>query len=129
MSASMPAVAVPPVAVPGTLTTADAHASAATVDARFLLVAAAEPGLLPRVVEAFAKLGTFPSRVHASAEAGDGSEMTIDLRLNETQPRTAELIELGLRRVVGVRQLIAALDRGSKATSCDIALVKQSRNL
>jgi hypothetical protein len=89
---------------------AAATAETSHVHARFLVVAPADPGLLPRLVEPFAKLGTVPSRVHASREAGDGSELTVDLRLADVGPRTAELIELALRRVVGVRQLIAVVE-------------------
>jgi len=81
------------------------------VDARFFVVGAADPGLLPRLVEPFSKLGAAPTRVHASREAGDGSEMSVDLRLTGTTPRTAELIEHALRRVVGVSQLIAVVER------------------
>lgn len=80
------------------------------VSARFLVQGPSDPGLLPRLVEPFAKLGTVPSRVHASCEAGDGSEMTVDLRICNVAPRTAELIELALRRVVGVSQLIAVTE-------------------
>lgn len=80
------------------------------VYARFLVQGPADPGLLPRLVEPFSKLGTTPTRVHATREAGDGSEMTVDLRLSDVAPRTAELIELALRRVVGVSQLIAVVE-------------------
>ncbi len=81
-----------------------------SVNARFLVQGDADPGLLPRLLEPFAKLGTVPTRVHASREDGDGSMLTIDLRLADAEPRTAELIELALRRVVGVRQLIAVAE-------------------
>lgn len=85
-------------------------AAAETVRARFLVLGPADPGLLPRLVEPFAKLGTVPTRVHATREAGDGSEMTVDLRLGDVPQRTAELVELALRRVVGVSQLIAVIE-------------------
>ena len=91
------------------------HAAAVathTVAARFLVVAKADPGLLPRLLEPFAKLGHVPSRVHASRESGDGSEMTVDLRISGLAPRAAELIEFGLRRVLGVRQMIAVVEAG-----------------
>jgi hypothetical protein len=81
------------------------------VDARYFIVGLADPGLLPRLVEPFSKLGAAPTRVHASREAGDGSEMSVDLRLTGATPRTAELIEHALRRVVGVSQLIAVIER------------------
>lgn len=106
-----------PAAVPqsAAFSAASAPASAAvsdagTVTARFLVVGAADPGLLPRLIEPFAKLGAVPTRVHASREAGDGSELTVDLRIADVAPRTAELIEFGLRRVLGVSQLIAVVE-------------------
>ncbi len=83
------------------------------VDARYLVVGATDPGLLPRLIEPFSKLGTVPTRVHATCEAGDGSEMSVDLRLARTTSRTAELIELALRRVVGVSQLIAVVEHSA----------------
>ena len=49
-------------------------------------------------------------RIHASSEAGDGSELTVDLRLGGLTPRAAQLIEHGLRATVGVRQVIAVVE-------------------
>lgn len=89
---------------------ADTSASTSFVTARFLVQARAEPGLLPRLLEPFAKLGEMPTRVHASRESGDGSEITVDLRATGLAPRTAELIEFGLRRIVGVGQLISVVE-------------------
>jgi hypothetical protein len=85
-----------------------AHPS--TVRAFFFVTAPADPGLLPRLIEPVAKLGAIPSRVHASREAGDGSELTVDLRLAGVAPRTAELVEHALRAIVGVRQVMAVVE-------------------
>ena len=82
----------------------------ATVRAYFFISAPADPGLLPRLIEPVAKLGAVPARVHASRESGDGSELTIDLRLVGVPPRTADLIERALRAVVGVRQVMAVVE-------------------
>lgn len=82
-----------------------------TVRAFFFITAPADPGLLPRLIEPVAKLGAIPSRVHASREAGDGSELTVDLRLAGVAPRTADLVERALRAVVGVRQVMAVVER------------------
>lgn len=87
-----------------------ASAAASNVHARFLLQGPADPGLLPRLIEPFSKLGTVPTRVHATREAGDGSEMSIDLRLSDVELRTAELIEIALRRVIGVSQMISVIE-------------------
>ena len=82
-----------------------------TVRAFFFVTAPADPGLLPRLIEPVAKLGAVPSRVHASRESGDGSELTVDLRLAGVAPRTADLVERALRAVVGVRQVMAVVER------------------
>ena len=82
----------------------------ATVRAYFYVTAPADPGLLPRLIEPVAKLGAVPSRVHASRESGDGSELSVDLRLSGVAPRTAELVEYALRAVVGVRQVLAVVE-------------------
>ena len=56
------------------------RAQARTVRAFFFITAPADPGLLPRLIEPVAKLGAVPSRVHASRESGDGSELSVDLQ-------------------------------------------------
>jgi hypothetical protein len=81
-----------------------------TVRAFYFVTAPADPGLLPRLIEPVAKLGAVPSRVHASRESGDGSELSVDLRLAGVAPRTAELVEYALRAVVGVRQVMAVVE-------------------
>jgi hypothetical protein len=88
----------------------DTACELSSVSARYLGQGPSDPGLLSRLVEPFAKLGTVPSRVHATCESGDGSQMTVDLRLRAVAPRTAELIEHSLRRVIGVSQLIAVVE-------------------
>jgi hypothetical protein len=81
-----------------------------TVRAYFFISAPADPGLLPRLIEPVAKLGAVPARIHASRESGDGSELTVDLRLAGVAPRTADLIGRALRAVVGVRQVRAVVE-------------------
>jgi hypothetical protein len=81
-----------------------------TVRALFFVTAPADPGLLPRLIEPVAKLGYVPVRVHASRESGDGSELTVDLRLAAVPPRAAELVQCALRAVVGVRQVVAVIE-------------------
>lgn len=81
-----------------------------SVKALFYVTGVADPGLLPRLIEPVAKLGYVPARVHASREAGDGTEVTVDLRLQGVSARGAELVENALRAVVGVRQVIAVVE-------------------
>ncbi len=78
--------------------------------ALFYVTGVADPGLLPRLIEPVAKMGHVPSRVHASRESGDGSELVVDLRLAGVNARTAQLVEHALRATVGVRQVIAVVE-------------------
>ena len=78
--------------------------------ALFHVVGDTDPSLLPRVVEPAAKLGLVPTRVHASAEDGDGSRLTIDLRLGVVPEVAAKRIESALRGIVGVVQVIAVYE-------------------
>ena len=89
---------------------AGGSAHADRVNARYLVVGPSDPGFLPRLLEPVAKLGEVPTRVHASRESGDGSELSVDLRLSAVSARTAELVENALRRIVGVRQVIAVVE-------------------
>ena len=83
-----------------------------TLKALFYVVGDADPAFLPRLIEPVAKLGHVPSRVHASSEAGDGSVMTVDLRVPDVSQVLAKRMENALRRVVGVHQVIAVYERG-----------------
>ncbi|MGI9479176.1 MAG: hypothetical protein ACR2PI_20910 [Hyphomicrobiaceae bacterium] len=91
--------------------TAD-HPVSDNLKALFYVVGDADPAFLPRLIEPVAKLGHVPSRVHASTEAGDGSVMTVDLRVPDVAQVLAERMENALRRVVGVHQVIAVYERG-----------------
>ena len=86
-----------------------------TVRALFFVTGISDPGLLPRLIEPVAKLGHVPTRMHASCESGNGSELSVDLRLNGLSRRTARLVESTLQAVVGVRQVLAVLE----PDSCD----------
>jgi hypothetical protein len=92
------------------LSAPDSCAAPATVRALFHVTAPADPGLLPRLIEPVAKLGYVPTRLHASRESGDGSEVTVDMRLSGVPPRTAELVTFALRAMVGVRHVIAVIE-------------------
>ena len=85
-------------------------APAQSVKALFYVTAVADPGVLSRLIDPVAMLGYVPARVHASRESGDGSEISVDLRLKGVSTRGAELVENALRRVIGVRQVIAVVE-------------------
>jgi hypothetical protein len=92
------------------MTSAEAASSVAPASppARTYFFVTGETGseLLPRVLLPFAKLGLAPYRVHASAEHGQGEEMSIELRFADLGADTAELLASRCRSVVGVRSVM-----------------------
>ena len=91
---------------------AAAQQPTANTKALFYIVGDADPSMLARVIEPVAKLGYVPSRVFASSEGGDGSVMTVDLRVNRVAREAAGRMENALRRIVGVHQIIAVYEGG-----------------
>ena len=61
--------------------------------------ASADPGIMPRVVELFAKRGLVPSSWISRVS---GSELTIDLQLAGLDAETAHYIARCLRQIVAV---------------------------
>ena len=81
-----------------------------SVRALFYAVGLADPELMPRLIAPLGKLGVVPCRVHASREEGDGSELSVELRFRDLSGHVARQIESALRRTVGVRQVIVAIE-------------------
>lgn len=72
---------------------------------RYSVTAEAEPSVLPRVIEPFAKLGLTPVSLHAATENG---RMSIDLGMTGLEDKMARHVADGLRQVVGVEQVLLA---------------------
>ncbi len=76
----------------------------------FHITGVAEPGLLPRLIAPAAKMGLTPNRLYVSRDDGDGSIVSVDLRLTHVAQEDAKRVERALRAVVGVTQLIAVYE-------------------
>jgi hypothetical protein len=76
----------------------------------FFVTGEAECGLLPRLLQSFAKLSLTPYRVHASTEQGAGEEMTVELRIQGNDPALAERLAALCRAVIGVRSVIMVME-------------------
>ena len=81
-----------------------------SVRALFYAVGLADPELMPRLIAPLGKLGVVPCRVHASREEGDGTELSVELRFRDLSGHVARQIEAALRRTIGVRQVIVAIE-------------------
>jgi len=71
----------------------------------FAVHAVADPGVLPRVVEQFAKRGWVPSSLEARVSGG---EIAIDLQMPGLGRDDAALVAAALRAIVGVQAVLTA---------------------
>jgi len=69
---------------------------------RFTLVADALPGLLPRLLQPFAKRDLSPDLFEATRQ---GEDMQVAIGMDAMPAEMVHLVEGNLRQVVGVRQL------------------------
>jgi acetolactate synthase small subunit len=81
----------------------------------FSVHARAEPGLMPRVLELFAKRGLVPSSWHSATggrlENGMESELTIDIQMRGMAPETADFIAARLRQIPDVELVLTSQKR------------------
>jgi hypothetical protein len=71
----------------------------------FSVHASAEPGVMPRIIELFAKRGLVPQ--HWSSTVA-GSRLTIDLRTNDLDRDLAAYIARSMRQIVGVESVMTS---------------------
>jgi acetolactate synthase small subunit len=74
----------------------------------FSVHASAEPGIMPRVAELFAKRGLVPSSWISRVS---GRELTIDLQLAGLDAETAQFIARCLRQIVAVEVVLVSEKR------------------
>jgi hypothetical protein len=74
----------------------------------FSVLARAEPGVMPRVLELFAKRGLVPSDWHSST-SGDGySELAIDIKMHGLAQETTNYIAACLRQIAFVKVVLSS---------------------
>jgi acetolactate synthase small subunit len=78
----------------------------------FSILAEAEPGVMPRVLELFAKRGLTPTRWHnditGPKKAGEGRELAIDVQVNGLDVATGDYIARCLRQVYQVETVLTS---------------------
>jgi acetolactate synthase small subunit len=99
MSSSMPL---------GAAAHADSDASPLCVC--FSVQARAEPGVMPRVVELFAKRGLVPQQWHSTAS---GATLTIDVQIGGLGRDLAGYIARCMRQIIGVETVLTSETRPS----------------
>ena len=78
------------------------------VTTRYSLLARAEPGVMPRVLELFAKRGLVPHLWHSTAT---GAALAIDVHMTGLDRDLADYIGRCMRQIVGVETVLASETR------------------
>jgi acetolactate synthase small subunit len=74
----------------------------------FSVHARAEPGVMPRVLELFAKRGLVPSFWQSSTSNGDRSQLRIDIRMCGLGSDTIDYMAACLRQIVFVEVVVTS---------------------
>lgn len=84
---------------------AQADGEAVPLTAAFSVQAHADPGVMPRVVELFAKRGLVPHKWQSTAM---GSLLTIDVQIGGLDPDLADYIARCMRQITGVEAVLTS---------------------
>jgi acetolactate synthase small subunit len=74
----------------------------------FSILADAEPGVMPRVLELFAKRNLVPSRWHSDRVGPGGRELAIDLQVEGLSPELTDYIARCLRQLHTVEAVLTS---------------------
>lgn len=74
----------------------------------FAIQAEAEPGVMPRVLELFAKRGLIPLRLHADRIGLERKELAIDLQVSGLEQQACNYIARCLRQIHGVEAVLTS---------------------
>ena len=80
---------------------------ATAVTASFSVQARAEPGVMPRVMELFAKRGLVPQLWHGTV---NGQGLTIEIRIATIDCDAVDYLARCMRQIVGVDTVLTTID-------------------
>jgi len=92
------------------LAAAHADGDASPFSVCFSVQARAEPGVMPRVVELFAKRGLVPQKWHSTAS---GEALTIDVQMGGLDRDLSGYIARCMRQITGVETVLTSETRPS----------------
>jgi acetolactate synthase small subunit len=95
---------------PESSTTAPNTTPASNAAACFSVHARAEPGVMPRVLELFAKRGLVPSSWHSST-GGHDDALTIDIQMRGMEAELADYVAACLRQITDVEVVLISQKR------------------
>ena len=85
-----------------------AKRAASPLTVSFSVQALAEPGVMPRVLELFAKRGLVPQRWHSTVSE---TALTIDVQMSGLERDLADYIARCMRQIVGVETVLTVETR------------------
>ena len=94
-----------------TTQTSRSHSSDTATTACFSVHAAADPGIMPRVMGVFAKRGLVPSIWYSSLTGPQHEDLQIDVQVRDMSFADQSRIADALRRIVGVEVVLTAEKR------------------
>ncbi len=74
----------------------------------FSVHAHADPGVMPRVLEVFAKRGLVPSAWHSSTSGTDQAELTIDIQMRGLGRNVTDYLAACLRQITFVEVVLTS---------------------
>lgn len=74
----------------------------------FSVVAKAEPGIMPRVIQVFAKRGLVPSQWYSITHGTAQQDLHIDVQVPDLDPQLRELIAETLRQMISVETVLTS---------------------
>jgi acetolactate synthase regulatory subunit len=96
---------------PQALSATSPAADAAAAVACFSVVADADPGVLSRLLQVFAKRGLVPSRLYGSRGGPGGEDLHVDLQFAGLDARLVAVVAETLRQVVSVQCVLTSEKR------------------
>jgi len=81
----------------------------------FSVFAAPEPGVMPRVLELFAKRGLVPVRFHADVAGSDAAGLEIDVQVTGLDDGVADHVAACLRGLFEVERVLVATKKTGAA--------------
>jgi hypothetical protein len=74
----------------------------------FFVHARSDPGVMPRVLELFAKRGLVPRKCHGDTSGPSDAALTIDLQIGGLDPDTVAYVANCMRQIAGVETVLTA---------------------
>ena len=75
----------------------------------FSVVASAEPGVMPRVLEVFVKRGIVPSRWYGIVQGSPKPELHIDVQIAGMDTELREQVAESLRQIINVETVLTSV--------------------